>query len=145
MDRIRYAPHSASNVVEAAPVTKVLTLMIPSNVSEEAIEALKHEFHQLSHSSANDANGVKAVTSGWMEFELPHDASPTGKAKVLKCLLAWPSLAAHRAVMATPHFQSAIGKIKARCLIPPIGRIMFHADFSDVRERTKGLSSEQTA
>ncbi|RDW77876.1 hypothetical protein BP5796_05728 [Coleophoma crateriformis] len=129
-DAASYEPFTASEVLSAAPTIEILTLLTPSSWSSEQTAALELAGVKVSTSTLSRPDGVKAVTHAWLMSEVDHPDSPTGKAKALRFLLAWPSLQVHHEVMATDEFKKNMGPIKAKCLPPVYGRGMFHAEFS---------------
>lgn len=128
-DTAAYKPLNVADVVNAAPVTEVLMLFVASDTPEVGIVDLEEKCVRLSQSSLNQKNGVRAVTYAWLLDEIPHGASPTGMAKVLKFLLAWDSLEDHQAAMATEQFRQSYNDIKGKCLPFPEERRVFHAKF----------------
>lgn len=103
---------------------------------EEAL-ALEQACIKLSSSTLHRPQGVKVLARAWLTSEIYHPDSPTGKAKALRFLLAWPSLEIHKAVMATEEFKARMGPIKEKCLPALYGRGMFHAEFPKENQLSK--------
>jgi hypothetical protein len=124
-------------LVLQSPVTEVMLVYFPSNISPAGKDKAAAQLQQFVEKSLENCSDVIAVSYGWgVENDFPvRGGEPGQSGSLLTAFIGWPSIDAHRKFRETEAFKESVDFV--RDVEGIVKLAMFHISCQSLGKETK--------